>query len=95
MRSSWYVPTLAAREHQPTNIYQLRSLKYVLLPDTSGDPTATRGGSSYTVARAQKNRRTYFLALYAFVVQMLFMWILSREEAAVKTVASRLAGPKL
>lgn len=46
------------------------------------------------MARAQKNRRTYFLALYAFLVQMLFMWILSREEAAVKTVANRLTGPK-
>lgn len=74
---------------------QLRSLKYVLLPDSSGDPSAMRGGSSFTVARAQKNRRTYFLALYAFLVQMLFMWILSREEAAVKTVASRLSGPKV
>ena len=53
-----------------------------------------RGGSSYTVARAQKNRRTYFLAVYAFLIQMLFMWILSREEAAVKTVASKIAGSK-
>lgn len=69
-------------------------MKYVLLPDTSGDPTAMRGGSSHTIARAQKNRRTYFLALYAFVIQLLFMWILSREEAAVKTVASKLVGPK-
>lgn len=46
------------------------------------------------MARAQKNRRTYFLALYAFLIQMLFMWILSREEGAVKTVASKLTGPK-
>lgn len=73
---------------------QLRSLKYVLLPDSSSDPTAMRGGSSYTVARAQKNRRTYFLALYAFLIQMLFMWILSREESAVKTVTNKINGSK-
>jgi protein transport protein YIF1 len=53
-----------------------------------------RAGTSYTNAKSQKSKRTYFLALYAFLVQMLFMWILSREEAAVKTVASKLTGPK-
>ncbi|OAL35980.1 hypothetical protein AYO20_04641 [Fonsecaea nubica] len=93
--NNWVGWTLFLYTWYANAFFLLRSLKYVLLPDaSSGDPTAMRGGSSYTVARAQKNRRTYFLALYAFVIQMLFMWILSREEAAVKTVASRLAGPR-
>jgi protein transport protein YIF1 len=93
--NNWVGWTLFLYTWYANAFFLLRSLKYVLLPDASNDPTATRGGSSYTAARAQKNRRTYFLALYAFVVQMLFMWILSREEAAVKTVATRLAGPKV
>lgn len=53
-----------------------------------------RAGASYTIARTQKNRRTYFLAIYAFLVQMLFMWVLSREESAYKTVAKSLGGSK-
>ncbi|KIW27042.1 uncharacterized protein PV07_06823 [Cladophialophora immunda] len=92
--NNWVGWTLFLYTWYANAFFLLRSLKYVLLPDASGDPTAMRGGSSYTVARAQKNRRTYFLALYAFVIQLLFMWILSREEAAVKTVASRLTGPR-
>ncbi|RMZ78473.1 hypothetical protein DV737_g3897, partial [Chaetothyriales sp. CBS 132003] len=72
----------------------LRSLKYVLLPDSSNDPTL-RSGASYTVARAQKHRRTYFLAIYAFLIQLSFMWILSREEPASKTVASKLSASPL
>lgn len=72
---------------------QLRSLKYVLLPDSSNDSTI-RGGNSYTIARAQRNRRTQFLFVYSYVVQLFFMWVLSREEAAVTTVASKVAGTK-
>lgn len=80
---------------QLTRNFQLRSLKYVLLPDSSNDPSAIpRNGQPYTIARTKKNQRTYFLAIYAFVIQMLFMWILTREEAAVKTVANRITGPK-
>lgn len=51
-----------------------------------------RGATSYTVARAQRARRTQFLFIYSYIIQFLFMWILSREEAAAKTVASKLAG---
>jgi hypothetical protein len=35
-----------------------------------------------TVARAQRNRRTQFLFVYAYVVQLLFMSILSRQNWA-------------
>jgi protein transport protein YIF1 len=72
---------------------QLRSLKYVLLPDSSNDPTI-RGGNSYTVARARRNRRTQFLFVYSYIIQLFFMWVLSREEAAATTVASRVTGTK-
>jgi protein transport protein YIF1 len=44
-----------------------------------------------TINRVQKNRRTYFLAIYAFLIQMLFMWILSKEEGmGYKGVASKI-----
>ncbi|RMD43461.1 hypothetical protein DV735_g1655, partial [Chaetothyriales sp. CBS 134920] len=74
--------------------FLLRSLKYVLLPDSSNDPTL-RAGASYTVARAQKQRRTYFLAIYAFLIQLSFMWILTREEPASRTVVKKLSGSPL
>ena len=64
---------------EPTNM-QLRSLKYVLLPDSSGQ---TGSGMTHTVARSQKNRRTQFLFLYSYVIQFLFMWILTKQEGIV------------
>lgn len=68
---------------------QLRSLKYVLLPDSS---SATPAGSGmHTVARSQRNRRTQFLFIYSYIVQFIFMWILSRQDgspAQVKSVAA-------
>ncbi|KZF20796.1 hypothetical protein L228DRAFT_212964 [Xylona heveae TC161] len=56
-------------------LFLLRSLKYVLLPENSSDNAR---GASYTVARAQRNRRTQFLFIYSYVVQLIFMWVLSR-----------------
>ena len=56
---------------------QLRSLKYVLLPENAADRN--------TIARTQRNRRTQFLFIYSYVVQFLFMWVLSRQEATSKT----------
>jgi len=51
-----------------------------------------RGGASYTIARAQRNRRTQFLFIYAYIIQLVFMWALSRDEAAATTVKSKLSG---
>lgn len=59
--------------------FQLRSLKYVLLPDSSSSSPA--GSGMLTVARSQRNRRTQFLFLYSYVVQFIFMWILSRQDS--------------
>jgi hypothetical protein len=59
-------------------LLQLRSLKYVLLPENAPNGA---GGAMQTVARAQRNRRTQFLFVYSYVVQLVFMWILSRQEA--------------
>lgn len=50
---------------------QLRSLKYVLLPENVNT-------DRNTVARSQRNRRTQFLFIYSYVIQFVFMWILSR-----------------
>ncbi|KAF3171622.1 hypothetical protein TWF225_002246 [Orbilia oligospora] len=54
--------------------FLLRSLKYVLLPETSTDNPR---GTVQAVARAQRNRRTQFLFIYSYVVQFVFMWILT------------------
>lgn len=54
--------------------FLMRSLKYVLLPENTD---ATRGAMQ-TVARSQRNRRTYFLFAYSFIFQFLCMWALSR-----------------
>lgn len=55
-------------------------MKYVLLPD-SADATM-RTGSMHTVARSQRNRRTQFLFIYSYMIQFVFMWVLSREGPA-------------
>ncbi|SLM40478.1 Hrf1 [Lasallia pustulata] len=59
--------------------FLLRSLKYVLLPDSSSHTPA--GSGMQTVARSQRNRRTQFLFLYSYVVQFVFMWILTRQDS--------------
>lgn len=59
--------------------FLLRSLRYVLLPDQTGQ--GNFGGpaaSGYTVAKSQKNRRTQFLFVYSYVVQFGFMMWLTR-----------------
>lgn len=68
---------------QRINSCQLRSLKYVLLPDSS---SSTPAGGMQTVDRTQRNRRTQFLFLYSYVVQFVFMWVLSRQDSATAKV---------
>lgn len=53
---------------------QMRSLKYVLLPENAGDSR----GPMQTDTRAKRNQRTQFLFIYSYVVQLLFMWLLTR-----------------
>ena len=65
--------------HRSSSTQQLRSLKYVLLPDSSSTPTGS--GMTHTVARSQRNRRTQFLFVYSYVVQFVFMWILTRQDS--------------
>ncbi|MCJ1481105.1 hypothetical protein MMC06_001261 [Schaereria dolodes] len=63
--------------------FLLRSLKYVLLPDPSSGGVAPSSSMTHTVARSQRNRRTQFLFVYAYVVQFVFMWILTRQEGVI------------
>lgn len=64
----------------------MRSLKYVLLPDSS----VSAGSGMQTLARSQRNRRTQFLAFYSIVVQFVFMWVLSRQDSiSVKAVGGK------
>jgi len=58
---------------QLTN-FQLRSLRYVLLPDSAQNAA---NNVSYASSRSQKQSRTYFLAGYSYVAQFFFMWILT------------------
>ncbi|RDL36547.1 Uncharacterized protein BP5553_05899 [Venustampulla echinocandica] len=51
-------------------LFLLRSLKYVLLPENATDER----GAMQTVARSQKSRRTQFLFVYSYPVQLIFMW---------------------
>ncbi|KAL9026541.1 MAG: hypothetical protein Q9196_004814 [Gyalolechia fulgens] len=78
--------------------FLLRSLKYVLLPDSSSSTPA--GSGMHTVARSQRNRRTQFLFIYSYIVQFIFMWILSRQDgsptqAKTATAAAAAAARKL
>ncbi|PVI06035.1 YIF1-domain-containing protein [Periconia macrospinosa] len=57
--------------------FLLRSLRYVLLPDQSGQGVGG-GAAGYTVARSQRNRRTQFLFVYSYLIQFGFMLWLSR-----------------
>ncbi|CAF9912092.1 MAG: hypothetical protein HETSPECPRED_000828 [Heterodermia speciosa] len=68
-------------------LFLMRSLKYVLLPDASSSP----GAGMQTVARSQRNRRTQFLAFYSCVVQLVFMWILTRQES----MSAKVVGGKV
>jgi hypothetical protein len=60
--------------------FLLRSLRYVLLPDQSGQSMgyANAGAAVQTVGKGQMNRRTQFLFVYSYVVQFGFMMWLSR-----------------
>lgn len=53
------------------SFFLLRSLRYILLPDSSSASSTTR-----TINPAQRQRRIHFLFIYSFVVQFLLMWLL-------------------
>ncbi|KAK3310918.1 YIF1-domain-containing protein [Chaetomium strumarium] len=60
------------------SLFLMRSLKYVLLPETNSDnrgPMQTHPLDS----RTKRNQRTQFLFFYSYVVQLFFMWILCRS----------------
>ncbi|KAI5464585.1 YIF1-domain-containing protein [Mariannaea sp. PMI_226] len=54
-------------------LFLMRSLKYVLLPETSGG----NAGPMQTDSRAKRNQRTQFLFIYSYLVQLFFMWLLT------------------
>ncbi|KAF1963200.1 YIF1-domain-containing protein [Byssothecium circinans] len=57
--------------------FLLRSLRYVLLPDQTGQGVGN-SGVDYTVNRRQKSQRTQFLFVYSYLVQLGFMVWLTR-----------------
>ncbi|KAL9089675.1 MAG: hypothetical protein Q9159_002403 [Coniocarpon cinnabarinum] len=58
--------------------FLLRSMKYVLMPENNAGSAA----GVNPMARAQRNRRTYFLFGYSFIAQLLLMGFLTQQEAA-------------
>ncbi|KAI8675014.1 Protein YIF1 [Fusarium keratoplasticum] len=58
------------------SLFLMRSLKYVLLPETSGG----NNGPMQTDSRAKRNQRTQFLFFYSYIVQFFFMWVLTRVK---------------
>ena len=58
--------------------FLLRSLRYVLLPDQSGQGNIGGNVAAGYGGKSQKNRRTQFLFVYSYVVQFGFMMWLSK-----------------
>lgn len=67
-RAKWAVFVYTASAN---SFFLLRSLRYVLLPDSSAV-----GGPTTTVSPGQRQRRIQFLFVYSFIVQFLLMWVL-------------------
>ncbi|PHH52402.1 Protein transport protein yif1 [Ceratocystis fimbriata CBS 114723] len=55
------------------SLFLMRSLKYVLLPENN-----TSGHASVHTSRSKRNQRTQFLFAYSYLVQLFFMWMLTR-----------------
>lgn len=53
------------------SFFLLRSLRYILLPDSNSISTGTQ-----TISPSQRQRRIHFLFIYSFVVQFFLMWLL-------------------
>ncbi|KAM3428979.1 hypothetical protein MY4824_008521 [Beauveria thailandica] len=51
------------------SLFLMRSLKYVLLPESAG----SNGGPMQTDSRAKRNQRTQFLFFYSYIVQFFFI----------------------
>ncbi|KAM3472938.1 hypothetical protein MY8738_008630 [Beauveria namnaoensis] len=55
------------------SLFLMRSLKYVLLPESAG----SNGGPMQTDSRAKRNQRTQFLFFYSYIVQFFFIPFIS------------------
>ncbi|KAK3935674.1 transport protein Yif1 [Diplogelasinospora grovesii] len=60
------------------SLFLMRSLKYVLLPETNSHNQGPMQTMQTGDTRARRSQRTQFLFFYSYVVQLFFMWILSR-----------------
>ncbi|KAI0522287.1 YIF1-domain-containing protein [Xylaria bambusicola] len=55
------------------SLFLMRSLRYVLLPESSGGDGR---GPMQTDSRTKRNQRTQFLFTYSYLIQLMFMFIL-------------------
>ncbi|KAI1339340.1 YIF1-domain-containing protein [Xylariaceae sp. FL0016] len=58
------------------SLFLMRSLRYVLLPESSG---VDARGPMQTDTRTKRNQRTQFLFAYSYIIQFGCMWYLSRQ----------------
>jgi hypothetical protein len=77
----WVGWTVFAYTFLANAFFLLRSLRYVLLPDSS--PNSSGGAASYTASRTQKSRCTQFLFGYSYMLQFFLMWFLSMSDRSV------------
>lgn len=61
------------------SLFLMRSLKYVLLPENNVDNRGPMQTMPTGDTRAKRNQRTQFLFFYSYIVQLFFMWVLSRQ----------------
>lgn len=57
------------------SLHQLRSLKYVVLPDPSSSPVSVSANSSHTITHSQRTTRVRFL-IFVAVSQVFLMGLL-------------------
>ncbi|RYP58806.1 hypothetical protein DL770_010351 [Monosporascus sp. CRB-9-2] len=69
----WFGWTVFLYTFLANSLFLMRSLRYVLLPESTGNTQ----GPMQTDTRTKRNQRTQFLFFYSYIVQFLFMWILS------------------
>ena len=73
--SGWMGWTVFIYTFLANSFFLMRSLRYVLLPESAGDAR----GPMQTNTRSQRSQRTQFLFAYSYLVQLIFMWILTRN----------------
>ncbi|KAK4229555.1 putative hrf1 domain-protein [Podospora fimiseda] len=74
----WVGWTLFIYTFLANSLFLMRSLKYVLLPENNEASRDPMQSMHPLESRANKSKRTKFLFIYSYIVQLFLMWILTR-----------------